>query len=143
IETHVDIVGLQDQALKNAQDRLAILGKTLQPQDREAANDFADQAIHTLETAIAPYGYFNPTISKKLHCSPKNCQITFKVHLPKRVRYQSIEIQILGNQLSNTLKKELLQKFLIKPDEFLDTPRYEAAKNELFQNIYNQGFVKA
>jgi translocation and assembly module TamA len=141
---HFSVEGLPAAALKNAQDRLAIVqteyGKNLTTADVQR---FYKKGPKNIKAAIEPFGYFKAVVYPSLYHQGNQWTARFVVEPGPAMTISAVDIQILGPGADNVALKNALKNFPVKPGQVFEAAKYETAKQALFQTANDQGYLKA
>ncbi len=138
------ITGLPANALKNAQDRLAVL----QQNDGNPINENSIQTIFNnsaanIRQAIEPYGYFKATIQSNLKQQRTAWIASFNISPGPQLLINHVDIQITGPGANDPELQKLLNNFTLRANRPLLIEDYNKAIQLLFQTANNQGYLKA
>jgi translocation and assembly module TamA len=140
----VHIIGLQDAALKNAQDRLGVAqqdyGAHLTTQNIQ---DFFNKAPDNIRKAIEPYGYFKTKVQARLIHHDSEWLATFNVIPGPPLLITHLDMQITGPGKNNPELQKFIQHFPLERGQPLLIDAYNQAQQMLFQIANNQGYLKA
>lgn len=135
--------GIQGDALKNVTARLDILKETYgkNPTAKEIQSIY-QHAAKEISKALEPYGYFKPKIQSTLTHKDSDWTATFKINTGAELKITTIDIKVVGEGANNKQIKKFIENFPLKQGEIFQTENYEKAKEEFFNLVANQGYVK-
>ncbi|MCP4475219.1 MAG: BamA/TamA family outer membrane protein [Gammaproteobacteria bacterium] len=138
------IEGLKGDALKNAQKRLQ-LNQNVEQKNLTAQliRHYYRQGDKQIKTAIAPYGYFNPTIKRSLHHNNGHWLATYLVTPGTPLRVTQLHLEVNGAGKNNPQLTELLKTVPLKQGEVFTSKRYENTSEALLILARRLGYIHA
>lgn len=138
------VVGLQGDLLTNVQSQLLIDKRALFNKSTPATiNAFYNHAPQSIASALQPYGYFDVTVKKRLQQTKTGWLATFDVQLGKPVKITQVDVRVNGDASENPEVQAFIKAITIKRGDILSIPAYNTLKDQLFQTVNNQGYIKA
>jgi len=131
-----DITGLDKAPLENVQHRL--IDVYAHPTQQGISEDMLRDQI---EKALAPYGFFNPTISIKLPSHKHPGKIHIKPGRPVLITSLTLHIEGPGRDLDEI--QRAYRDLPIKQNQPFNSMLYEEAKNNLLNAAEHQGYLNA
>jgi translocation and assembly module TamA len=140
----VEVKGADGAVLKNIQERLTILqneqaGASLS----KKIDGFMQAAPHNIKQAVEPYGYFRSTVESRLVEQGGKPVAYFAVNLGPTLKIAHVDLEISGPGKDNVELQKIIQHFPITAGQVFEAEKYDAAKQTLFQEANNQGYLKA
>lgn len=141
----IKINGLNKILTKNIRAllRLNAAGKLSLPTVNPLRIELNETAIEeTIRDGLAPFGYFEPTISHHLQrLSPRLWQINFDIKPGQRVTYRRLRLQFTDHLLPTSAQQELRQKWPIKVGQPFTQASFKQAKQLLNQLADSYGYL--
>jgi translocation and assembly module TamA len=139
VSLQIKIIGIQGEAAENAEKRLKGRLTLIQDDlDQETMMSFYRQAENEIKLAIAPYGYFQSTVSSDLKSLGKDRWIAyFNVRPGPKIRLRHLTLRIDGPGKNDPSFKKALANIPLKVGKALSIKEYNEAK-ESFVNIAAQ-----
>lgn len=139
-EIQFNLTGLPEPAATNVKTRLQIMLQNYDPRRKSNAGLQA-LAKHNIKNALAPFGYFSPTIDGRIHRDHRNWYVKYNIHTGSVVRVSAVHLQITGPGRSNHRLNQVLAHFPLKRGDPLRTSEYEKLKSDLFLTAESQGYL--
>lgn len=141
----VHVTGLQSKAVtQNAIVVLSSLQDQLQAPIRRAdIVDFTYQALPAIKKALKPFGYFHPHTHRAIGYYDGHWVAHFTITPGPRMRVTTLDLKITGEGAHNKHFIHLMHHFPVKTGSFLNSKRYEDAKQALFDEASEHGFFHA
>jgi len=137
------IYGLKDEPLKNANERLAVIEKSIGPLNTAKIQTLYKQGKGEIEKAIEPYGYFQATITHTLTHKKNDWLASYYVKPGPQIRVSELEIRIEGPGKNNPALQKTLHSLPVKRGDFLNVPNYKKSRSMLINTAQDQGYIKA
>lgn len=136
------ITGLAEPELTNAYNWLGYVSEDqregLVPNRMKALHDAAEKSI---AKALQPYGYYRPTITKRLEGGPKDYFAYYQVQRGPAVRWIASEVRATGPGAEALAPR--LQGLLPTPGRRLQHADYEEAKDQALARARDDGYLDA
>lgn len=140
----ISISGIQGDLLKNVNSRLAVETANLDENlTEEDVAHFKERLPEIVKTAMAPFGYFNPTIKIRLQHKGKGWLVSINIKKDSPVRVSAVSVIIQGDGKENKEIKAYLQHLPIKKGDKFRVDSYNKIKEDLFKIANAQGYIKA
>ena len=139
----IKVSGVASPILDNVQKSVLSLSRRL-PADPsiEDLNTFFEQIPDTAEKALAPYGYFSPTIHvRKTRQAKEKWLVTLTVNTGPQTRIYSLHVAIIGAGKDNAALQKIIQNFPLKVGDPLNTELYEQTKKKLTASANTAGYM--
>ncbi len=137
------VLGIAQPVLENVQKSVESLPRHLP--EKASAQEIAvifDQIDDTTKKALAPYGYFTPTIVVKKHLVKKDAwAITIKIQLGPQTHINNLHLAITGEGEKNKTLQLAINDFPLKKGMPLDTDLYEESKKKLVALANTAGYM--
>ncbi len=138
-----EVRGVGGVISQNVLSRLEIERKEIDSHLGAAAiEDFSRQSVQAVRDAIAPYGYYKPSVEPEVVRHGDKWLVIYHVHLGQPVRIKRVDIKIIGAGVDNEKIRRSVKMFPLKVGDIFNSVIYTAARDKLFDVISNQGFVK-
>ena len=138
------INGVDGEILKNIQTRLANQQANLKaPISSSQANEFIRQSPSEIKQAMMPFGYFKPNIKSQLVRNKKGWYAQFFIQTGPPLKLRHVTLNIQGPGANQPIFQRYKKHFHIKPGQRLNVPKYEKAKQRLFNQAITHGFIDA
>jgi len=114
--------------------------------DDEDPSDARVRRLHELAqseiaAALQPFGYYEPSVQATLERRGDDWEARYVVEPGSPTVLRVVEIEIIGEGADAPAVKAARSAISLEPGEPLNHPRYEAAKQALFDAAYNAGFI--
>ncbi len=100
-------------------------------------------APREIKTAIAPFGYFHPTIQSRLSLNQNVWQMFFFVRSGEAVHLSQVDVQITGAGAKQSFFQSYLKNLPVNAGDQLNIKNYEAIKQHLFDLALANGYFQA
>lgn len=138
------IHGVQDEMQANVISRVQIEKAALvTPLTDAVMQAFAKESIAAVKAALAPYGYYTPTVSAHAVYANQHWQVIYNIQLGQPVRVQSVNITITGSGSENIKILNKANQFPLHRGDIFNSIVYTSARDKLYDVINNQGYIKA
>ena len=147
----VEVVGLADEVKQNVEAHLSIakLGKRGEQPDPPAASTPPEESVRRLhaaarkeiEEALQPFGYYEPAVSSTLQRADGGWLARYDVNPGDPTLLDEVEIRVLGEGRDEPGMRDALAAIELSAGDVLNHPRYEAAKQRLFNAAYEAGYI--
>lgn len=100
-------------------------------------------------SAIQPFGYFEATVKSELHdtkslfSKTKIWHAAFTVTLGKPIIITGVSLQLTGAGKDTPALQQFITQYPIQKGQILNSPKYEEAKQQLFDTAAEQGYINA
>ncbi len=101
------------------------------------------QADNEIRTALQPYGYYQPKLTKKLANSNNLWEATFNVELGPETLITELSIIMVGAEEPSSNVQTRINQFKPKVGEALNHLHYSASKEALYQALFDEGYLDA
>lgn len=137
------INGINDPLKKNAIAWLQIEQKQLgEPLTPEKLQILMQKGPTDIKGALAPYGYFEPTVTSRLITLENGTKVAeYTVNPGTPVKISKVEVSITGPGANLKPFQHYLKKFPIKSGQILNTEDYSAQKKQLNNIATDAGFL--
>ncbi len=144
VHLEVTVTGVSDPLYRNVLARLTIL---LQ-KDNERLQDSAVRRLHRqaeedIRSALAPFGYYNPTIKGSLNKKDEVWQAQYVIDQGPPVVLEKIDLHLTGAGVNNAPLTAALADFPLKKGDVLHQELYEQGKKKLANLAFKEGFLDA
>ncbi len=139
------IKGIDQEPLENANKRLkGKLSLIKQDLDQDQMKSFYHQAETEIKLAIAPYGYFQATVSSDLKSLGKDLWLAmFYVKPGPKIRLRNLSVTIKGEGKNDPSFENVLKKLPLIPGKTFSTQNYDDAKDMLVNVAAQRGYFDA
>jgi len=138
-----NIRGISDALLDNVTTRLSLKQNALAQLTPETIKSFYQEAPNEIRQALQPFGYFKASVKSALSHKGETWQAYYTIILGPPLRITQIDLQLLGAGASDPSFLQAIKAFPLQPGEVLQTDKYNAAKQFLFVQAANYGYVAA
>src|SRR3990167_1387230 len=140
----IEVRGIQGNVRANVESRLLIERKAVDGHlSADAVEHFARTSLSAVRDAMAPYGYYQPAVSTEMRRDGRVWKLTYNIRAGAPVRIQSVNIHITGPGAENGKIKRFVKLFPLKTGDIFNATIYTSARDNLFDVVNNQGYVKA
>jgi len=140
----VVIKGVEGQLLQNVQARLRINHTNKeQPLSATQIRHLHGLAEENIESALAPYGYFSPTIAADLTRQKGRWVATYTIDPGQQVIINQLQVDVLGEGRELEALRYPARDFLLRPGDPLNQTQYKKDKARLLHKARNLGFLDA
>jgi translocation and assembly module TamA len=101
------------------------------------------QAKADIESALAPFGYYNPVIESKLAKEDDVFSATYTIDKGFPVVINNLAIEVTGSGENNEHLLSVKSNFPLSKDDVLDQSLYELGKKNLMYAARSEGFLDA
>jgi translocation and assembly module TamA len=142
IQLEVEILGLEDDLLKNAQAYLGLLQKKDDLHLTELwIKHLHKKAAKDIQTALQPFGYYNVRVNGSLvHQDDGKWLAKYIVTPGPRVKIAGLDIKLSGEGAQEQKLTQALTGFPLKKNEFLDHQLYEKGKGAILELADTLGY---
>jgi len=153
----VRIEGLAPELERNVRAFLSIAEAADEPSERagsrepesdddEDPSDARVRRLHELArteiaAALEPFGYYEPSVEATLERHGDDWEARYVVDPGPPTVLRVVEIDIVGEGADSPAVAAARSAIRLEPGQQLNHPRYEAAKQALFDAAYNAGFI--
>lgn len=148
------LIGLNQEQLKNTQERLRIMRKhfpnELDPSD---INDVVTQADKEIALALQPYGYFHPKITHSIKSQTSKSllskqahqfwQLNYNIEVGPPVLINKVNIEITGDGKNNAALNTVINQHPLKVNTNFTSKNYNATQSLLFTTAHSAGYLEA
>lgn len=137
----INVTGVQDPIKKNIELTLDnVKNKMEHPLNQRKISHFINRAPKFIKNAIAPFGYFHPTIQSQLSHIETGWLAQFNIVKGPPMIVTNISVTVAGPGKNDPWFKHYLAKLPIKNGSVLKTQEYENIKSALFQIASRHGY---
>lgn len=158
---HVDIRGVTDDVLKNVELQLSIQNAAEEQKlglleslnfkktpKRPPLTEADIKRLHRISAkeirlALQPFGYYSPRIETKLEKTPDGWAAVYTIDPGPPTIVDQVEIRVKGKGAQESGVKEVLNATNVISGQKLEHQAYEQTKNQLFDALYNAGYLDA
>jgi len=137
----VDIVGLDEAMTQNVRLSLSLVEAIGQDVSGRRMSYLVREAEDETREALAPFGYYSPTIEVKRDRDDQVVTITVDPGEPVRVR--GFKVAIDGEAADDDYMRAELDAFLPKPGAPFDSTLYDAGKTRITRRLAERGYFDA
>jgi len=141
-DIQVVVKGLDDELKNNVLAGLELYllrdNPRLTVYDIHRLNKKADENIRD---ALAPFGYYDPTVSSKLTENDQNFLAEYTISVGEPVRVAMIDLEVIGP--GREAFDNISQQFPLQVGDILDQEKYEQGKKRLTIAAMRRGYMKA
>ncbi len=137
------VSGVEPPVLENVQKSLDSLPRRLSDKasDQDVAAVF-EQVSDTAKKALAPYGYFTPTITvKKRQIKKDEWTVTIKIQPGPQTYVNTVHVAIIGAGEKDKTLQQALSDFPLKKGMPLNTDLYEQSKKKFAALANTAGYM--
>jgi translocation and assembly module TamA len=147
----VEVAGLSDEVKRNVEAHLSIakLGESGDDPDQAAGSTPSEENVRRLhagarteiEEALQPFGYYEPAVSSTLQRTDRGWLARYEVQPGDPTLLNAVEVRVLGEGGDEPGMRDALAAIELSAGDVLNHPRYEAAKQRLFDAAYRAGYI--
>ena len=140
----VTVKGVSGSLYKNVMARLAInLQKENERLQPKTVRRLHRQAETDIRAALAPLGYYNPTIKSRLEKDGDIFRADYLIDKGVPVIVKDVVLEVAGEGVSNESLQKATLSFPVKEGDILDQSLYEQGKKKLVYLALSEGFLDA
>jgi len=140
----VTVKGLSGELYENVLARLSInLQKDSQRLQQGTVRRLHRQAKKDIESALAPFGYYNPTIESDLEKNGEKYHATYKIDQGPPVIISEVSVELTGVGMHNERLLPAISRFPVNRGDILNQELYEKGKKTLINLAFGEGFLDA
>lgn len=142
----VIVEGLSGDELRNVETRLTIRQQRERSDlDATLVERLHARARHDIETALQPYGYYDPSVEAELSGEAPDWTARYRITPGEPTRIGEIDIRLLGPGAESEAFREARRRIdrELKPEARLQHAGYEDAKKQLTDTAYASGYLDA
>jgi len=129
VTVSVTIAGVEDELLSNVRGFLPLYRFN----EKEAPSEGRLRFLHALAEeavvqALAPFGYYRPTVIPSLELTEGIWQAQYEVTPGEQIRLQSVDVKVSGEAETDEAFLDAIENSPLKPGEPLKHEHYEALK---------------
>jgi len=144
VKVQVTVTGLEQKLRDNVMSSLTIfLQKDNERLKHAGLRRLHHRATRDIQEALAPYGYYNPTVSSTLVRDGKIWQAEYAVTPGDPLLVAEVELSLVGGGSENQVLLGGLRKFSLKTGMVLDQTVYENEKRKIVNLAISEGFLDA
>jgi translocation and assembly module TamA len=144
VKIEITVTGVKDPLYKNIMARLTInLQKDNEKLQPKAIRMLHRQAEEDIQSALAPFGYYNPVITSSLKKKGETFIATYVVKKGPPVIVKDVNLELTGAGRKNKRLLRTIKKFPVKVGAVLDQSSYEQGKKNLVYGAISEGFLDA
>ncbi len=132
---HFEINGVSGDARKNVETHLETLKSSA-----FTKQEFLQQAPEQIRKALQPFGYFKTSVTTEI---ANTSNFHFAINLGPILKISNVDVKLNGIGKDNLEIKKYIDQFPLQPGQTLEIDRYNKTKDQLFQILHDQGFLKA
>jgi translocation and assembly module TamA len=132
--TAIQINGVSGKLLENIQTRLTEI-----EQNKPLGEESEEELRAQVEKAMAPYGFFKPTI----RISFQSHKIIFNINAGPRLMIVSLSASVIGKGKDNLRITQALKDIPIKQGNPFNSSNYEQSKQNLMSAAEHEGYLRA
>jgi translocation and assembly module TamA len=136
--------GVTGDALENVNARLTAEKELHEPlQNQTDIDSFMKQTPATIQKALEPFGYFNSKVTTSIQQETNTRKLIIHIIPGPVIHVTHIQLVITGAGATSAFIHEMKPQFTLKTGDPFTAASYETAKENLFNAISNQGYIKA
>lgn len=139
----VDISGVSGELKKNVRVFLSIAAEHDQPWSASRIKRLHARATGEIQSALQPFGYYQPEITESLKAEGDNWQASYKIDPGPATKIDALQLRATGDGKDNAAAKKVLAQTQLRVGERLRHSQYEATKSALQQTAYSAGYLDA
>lgn len=140
----VKVKGVQGALYKNVMARLSInIQKDNERLRQRAVKRLHRQARADIESALAPFGYYNPVIDGTLKKDGETYTAVYTIDKGPPVVVKSVNLKLTGYGRKNDALLRGMEEFPIQEGDVLNQQLYEQGKKNLVYLALGEGFLDA
>ncbi len=144
VKVAVTVKGVSGPLYKNVMARLAInLQKDNERLQPKTIRRLHRQAETDIRAALAPLGYYNPTIKSRLEKDGDVFRADYLVEKGAPVIVKNVVLEVTGEGRRNESLLDATLNFPVKEGDILDQSLYEQGKKKLVYLALSEGFLDA
>ncbi|MFT5727178.1 MAG: translocation and assembly module TamA [Desulforhopalus sp.] len=142
ISVEVEVTGVDSPIKENVLARLTLYLQKDNDRLRETTiKKLHKEATNNIASALAPFGYYNSTVTATLNQDAKGFQAKYVIDKGAPVLVASVKNIVIGDGGNNRKLKKALQNWSLAVGDILDQPLYEKEKKRLVNAAINQGYL--
>jgi len=144
VTLNVTVTGVSGPLYENVMARLAInVQKDSERLTPAAIRRLHRQAEKDIGAALAPFGYYKPTIGSSLKKDGDTFQAEYTIDKGPPVLVREVMLQLTGQGQTNAQLLRAIARFPVKVGDILDQESYEQGKKRLIYLARSEGFLDA
>lgn len=144
VKVNVTVTGVNEPLYENVLARLTInLHKENERLGPKTIKRLHRQAKADIESALAPFGYYNPVIESKLTKEGDVFIATYTIDKGSPVIINNLLIEVVGSGENNEQILSVKSNFPLSKGDVLDQSLYELGKKNLMYAARSEGFLDA
>ncbi len=144
LRVDVTVKGVEEPLYKNVMTRLSInLQKDNKRLRQRAIKRLHRQARADIESALAPFGYYNPVIDSTLTKDGETFTAVYTIDKGPPVVVKEVNFELTGPGKNNAALERGIAEFPIKKGDVLNQELYERGKKKLVYLALGEGFLDA
>ena len=144
VKVKVTVTGVDKPLYKNVMARLTInLHKENERLGPNAIRRLHRQAKADIQSALAPFGYYNPVIKSTLEKEGETFSAEYTIEKGPPVIVDSVLGELAGSGKNNEQLVKAMSGFPLKEGDILDQSLYERGKRQLMYAALSEGFLDA
>lgn len=100
-----------------------------------------DKAEEDIKSALAPFGYYNPTVKSNLSEDENGFHAEYIIEKGPPVIVEKVDKKLVGDGRENEVLQKALNAWKVRVGNVLDQGLYEKEKKKLVNEIINEGFL--
>jgi len=142
VSVEVDVTGVDSPIKENVLARLTLYLQKDNDRLRETTvKKLHKEATNNIASALAPFGYYNSTVTATLNQDEKGFQAKYVIDKGAPVLVASVKNIIIGDGKNNLTLKKALQSWRLSVGDVLDQTLYEKEKKKLVNAAIKQGYL--
>ncbi|MGD9108161.1 MAG: BamA/TamA family outer membrane protein [Gammaproteobacteria bacterium] len=144
LKFNVQVTGLEEPLSTNAVARLNAIQKPVKDNlTPDIIQKLFQKGTKEIRLAIQPFGYFKPSITKKLTSKNNVWTAYYYVNPGPPLHITTLHINIIGPGAHNQQLQQLLQKLRRKTGKIFSTKLYNNITNRLLEKAQENGYLRA
>ena len=143
-ELILGVQGVDGDMRSNVESRLKIEREEVHDRINTAGvSHFARVSVSAVRDAIAPYGYFKPSVRAEVRHQGNVWRIIYHIRPGRPVRVRSVHVRVMGAGADNPKILRTIKEFPLKTGDVFNSVIYSSERDKLFDVVNNQGYIKA
>lgn len=141
-EPSIKIEGVKGKLFDNVNAYLRLKDETCAAPKWRVKKIF-EQADKDIAKALKVYGYYQPTVQKKLDFDESCWRAELTINKGKPVLLKDFSVQVLGEAQNDPAFEKLLETIPFKKDKPVNHQKYESVKSDLKSLALERGYINA
>jgi translocation and assembly module TamA len=143
-QVEVTVTGVSDPLLRNVLDRLTIQRHKDSVQlQASVVRRMHRQAEEDIRSALAPFGYYNPSIKSSLRKKDEVWHAQYIIDQGPPVVVNKVELELAGVGENNPSLIAALADFPVRKGDVINQELYEQGKKKLVNIAFGEGYLEA